>query len=67
MVTTFNFSILVPVSSAVTYELCAGIVDREDTVENIACSEVLEETGYKITPDMLEPIAKFRLVIYAFA
>ena len=43
-----------------TYELCAGLVDREDRVENIACSEVLEETGYKVTPDMLEFISKFR-------
>ena len=30
-----------------TYELCAGITDKESTLEQIAIEEILEETGYK--------------------
>lgn len=50
----------VPGSCGVTFELCAGLVDRDDSVENIACSEVLEETGYRIKPEDLELITVFR-------
>ena len=31
-----------------TYELCAGIVDKDRTLEEIAIEEVYEETGYKV-------------------
>lgn len=37
-----------------TYELCAGIVDKEGkSLEEIAAEEVLEECGYKIAPHEL--------------
>ena len=45
-----------------TYELCAGLIDRIDEEKNIACSEVLEETGYQVTPEKLQLISKFRSV-----
>jgi len=31
-----------------TYELCAGIVDKQKSLEQIAIEEVLEETGYEV-------------------
>ncbi|WP_104682573.1 NUDIX hydrolase [Helicobacter felis] len=43
------------------YELCAGLVDKPGkSVQEIACEEVLEECGFAISPDMLEPIGVFR-------
>ena len=35
-----------PGSEGVTYELCAGIVDKQASLEQIAKEEVLEETGW---------------------
>ena len=35
-----------PGSEGVTFELCAGIVDKQVSLEQIAKEEVLEETGY---------------------
>lgn len=34
-----------PSSGGITYELCAGIVDKQVSLEQIAKEEVLEETG----------------------
>jgi UDP-sugar diphosphatase len=31
-----------------TYELCAGIVDKDKSLEQIAIEEIYEETGYKV-------------------
>ena len=31
-----------------TYELCAGIVDKNKSLEQIAIEEIYEETGYKV-------------------
>ena len=41
-----------------TWELCAGIIDREDAPEEIAAAEVLEETGYKVSTASLEKITR---------
>ncbi|CAK8692406.1 unnamed protein product [Clavelina lepadiformis] len=49
-----------PSSSGVTYELCAGIIDRDASPREIAASEVFEETGYKVMEEKLEPIVSFR-------
>ena len=35
-----------PGSEGITYELCAGIVDKPVSLEQIAHEEILEETGY---------------------
>jgi len=40
-----------------TYELCAGIVDKELSLEQIAIEEVDEECGYKL--DKLERVTSF--------
>ena len=40
-----------------SYELCAGIVDKEKSLEEIAIEEVAEETGYKV--DKIQKITSF--------
>ncbi len=42
-----------------TYELCAGIVDKQKSLEEIASEEVFEECGYKIFPHKLVKICSF--------
>ncbi len=41
------------------YELCAGIVDKETSLEQIAKEEVLEECGFDITVESLQKISSF--------
>ncbi|XP_005803468.1 uridine diphosphate glucose pyrophosphatase [Xiphophorus maculatus] len=50
-----------PASAGVTYELCAGLVDKPDlSLEEIARQEVLEECGYDIPASKLKRITSFR-------
>ncbi len=42
-----------------TYELCAGIVDKELSLERIAAEEIEEECGYRIAPEKLQRITSF--------
>ncbi|MDR1451956.1 MAG: NUDIX domain-containing protein [Helicobacteraceae bacterium] len=42
-----------------TYELCAGILDKNKSEEQTAIEEIEEETGYKVSDDRLEKIASF--------
>ncbi|MDR2152830.1 MAG: NUDIX domain-containing protein [Helicobacteraceae bacterium] len=42
-----------------TYELCAGILDKDKSEELIAIEEIEEETGYKISCDRLKKITAF--------
>lgn len=46
-------------SDGYTYELCAGLVDKNKSLEVIACEEVFEECGYKIFPKDLHFIGSF--------
>jgi len=41
------------------YELCAGIIDKDTTHEQIAKEEVLEECGFDIPVESLEKISSF--------
>jgi len=50
----------VPPSRAFTLELCAGILDKNKSIEEIAVEEVLEECGYSITVSQLEKIVRCR-------
>lgn len=43
----------------VTLELCAGIVDKNKSLEETAAEEVLEECGYSVSPSRLERIICF--------
>jgi len=42
-----------------TYELCAGIVDKEKSLVEIAKEEILEECGYDISLSKIEKITTF--------
>lgn len=42
-----------------TYELCAGIIDKELSLKEIAKEEILEECGYEVEVDKIEKITSF--------
>ncbi|KAL3147581.1 hypothetical protein ABBQ38_014634 [Trebouxia sp. C0009 RCD-2024] len=42
-----------PLSVGFTYELCAGIIDKNKSLQQIAAEEVREECGYEVSPDKL--------------
>ena len=48
-----------PGSEGITYECCAGIVDKPISLEEIAKEEILEETGYDISSANLQLITNF--------
>ncbi|XP_028858719.1 uridine diphosphate glucose pyrophosphatase NUDT14 [Denticeps clupeoides] len=50
-----------PASAGVTYELCAGLVDKPNlSLEEIARQEVLEECGYDVPVTKLRRITSYR-------
>ncbi|XP_056151008.1 uridine diphosphate glucose pyrophosphatase NUDT14 [Lampris incognitus] len=50
-----------PASAGVTYELCAGLVDKPNlSLEEIARQEVLEECGYDVPASKLRRITSYR-------
>ena len=42
-----------------TYELCAGIIDKESSIEQIAKEEIDEECGYDVAVEKIEKITSF--------
>jgi UDP-sugar diphosphatase len=46
-------------SDGYTYELCAGIVDKEKSLAEIAHEEILEECGYHVPLEKIERITSF--------
>ncbi len=42
-----------------TYELCAGIVDKESSLDQIAKEEIDEECGYDVPVECLERVTSF--------
>jgi UDP-sugar diphosphatase len=49
-----------PPECGITLELCAGIVDKDLPLEEVARIEVLEECGYDIPVSNLERIISYR-------
>ncbi|XP_051908050.1 uridine diphosphate glucose pyrophosphatase NUDT14 [Hippocampus zosterae] len=50
-----------PAATGITYELCAGLVDKPDlSLEEIARQEVLEECGYDVPASKLKRITSYR-------
>jgi len=43
-------------------ECCAGIVDKDKPLAQVAAEEVFEETGYKVSSERLELFGKFRRI-----
>ncbi len=46
-------------TNGVTVELCAGILDKDLTLEETASEEILEECGFRVEPSDLEKITSF--------
>ena len=42
-----------------TYELCAGIIDKKASLEQIAKEEILEETGYDVSLESIQTITSY--------
>lgn len=49
-----------PPKIGITLELCAGIIDKSKSFQEIAREEVLEECGYDVPLDRLEEIMTYR-------
>lgn len=45
-----------PACEGCTYELCAGLVDKDLPLEHIAKEEIMEETGYNVPLEALEKV-----------
>ena len=55
----FRPSIYLKNQDGYTYELCAGLVDKNKPLKEIACEEILEETGYDVPLEKVEKITSF--------
>jgi UDP-sugar diphosphatase len=49
-----------PPESGITLELCAGIVDKDLSLEEVARIEVLEECGYDVPASNFQRIISYR-------
>lgn len=49
-----------PASEGMTYELCAGIVDKHASLEQIAKEELLEETGYDVPLESIQQVTGYQ-------
>lgn len=49
-----------PISDGITYELCAGIVDKNTALHSIIQQEVLEECGYDVPEEKFERVFSSR-------
>lgn len=56
-----------PASAGVTYELCAGLVDKPNlSLEEIARQEILEECGFDVPASKLKRITSYRFADCTF-
>lgn len=55
-----------PAELGITLELCAGIVDKNLPLNEIAAEEILEECGYKVNANCLEKVACYRSGVGTF-
>ncbi len=55
----FRPSIYLKNKDGYTYELCAGLVDKDKSLQEIAYEEILEETGYDVPLEKVEKITSF--------
>ncbi|GHV01967.1 NUDIX domain-containing protein [Campylobacterota bacterium] len=59
IVKQFRPAIFLHNNNGYTYELCAGILDKDKSVEEITAEEISEETGYEINAANLQKITTF--------
>ena len=55
-----SLPITAPYSEGVTYELCAGIIDKNMSLASIMRQEILEECGYDVPEENLQEVVSFR-------
>ena len=55
-----SIPITAPFSEGVTYEMCAGIIDRNISPASTMKQEILEECGYDVPEENLQEIVSFR-------
>ena len=55
-----EIEIKAPYQAGVSYELCAGLIDKKKSPREIAKEEVLEEVGYEISIDQLQEVTTCR-------
>ncbi len=46
-----------------TYELCAGLVDKDKSLKQIAKEEILEECGYDVELDEIQKVASYNTAV----
>lgn len=49
-----------PINLGITIELCAGIADKNVSLQQLAVEEIEEECNYKVSPNKLEKIITYR-------
>lgn len=49
-----------PGSLGVSFELCAGLIDKDDSPQLTAKKEVLEECGYDVPLENFERVTSYR-------
>jgi len=59
LVKQFRPAVYIHNSDGMTLELCAGIVDKDMSLEQIAQEEIEEECGYKVALDTIEKVTSF--------
>lgn len=59
LVKQFRPAVYLHNDDGMTIELCAGIVDKDLTLQEIAQEEIEEECGYRVPPENMERITAF--------
>jgi len=59
LVKQFRPAVFMKNKQGYTYELCAGLVDKEKSLAQIAKEEILEECGYDVDVKSIEEITEF--------
>lgn len=59
LVKQFRPSIYLKNQDGFTYELCAGLVDKDKSLQEIAYEEILEETGYDVPLQDVKKVTSF--------
>jgi UDP-sugar diphosphatase len=59
LVRQFRPAVYVNNGEGMTIELCAGLVDKQKSLEEIAREEIVEECGYDVAVESIEKISSF--------
>ena len=59
LVKQFRPAVYLHNNNGMTIELCAGIIDKELSLQDIALEEIEEECGYRVPPEKIERITSF--------